>query len=271
MVRRLASVEVMYSDSCTTEADTRPEEVTQLVSSIIQEDLLYTLASTLQFLPFESRKDTQTIFSYVLRYKPPMNDSPVPPVIEYIVNRRPEVIIQLCRGYSNKESVMPCGVILREALKHEDVAIIILYDRGGEERFNIDNINENTLSSSDGVFWDFFYWIDKGSFETSADAFTTFRVCSSRTVNLSKRNRIDKTIGDHHQAQKRGITFLSSELRPVLLKVPHRASTVQLVRDEAAVDQATWRNPSRPSELQCHDELRRPGGPLEDVHESTQR
>ena len=71
---------------------------------------------------------------------------------------------------------MPCGVILREALKHEDIAVIILYDQGDDEKFNIETVSENALSSGNGIFWQFFRWIDRGSFETSADAFTTFRV-----------------------------------------------------------------------------------------------
>ncbi|MCJ1448103.1 MAG: hypothetical protein MMC23_008616 [Stictis urceolatum] len=167
------------------DADSSPENVAQLVSSIIQEDLLYHLAHTLHLLPFESRKDSQTIFSYVLRFKPPLSSSPNPPAVDYVVGQRPEIVVELCKGYNQRESVMPCGVILREALKHEDIAVIILYDQGDDEKFNIETVSENALSSGNGIFWQFFRWIDRGSFETSADAFTTFREVITRHKQIA--------------------------------------------------------------------------------------
>ena len=147
----------------------------QLVNSIIQEDLLYYLARSIHLLPFEARKDTQTIFSFVLRFKPPNGVHYQPPAISYIVNSRPEVITQLCKGYENKDSVMPYGAILREALKHEDIILIILYDEPGI-KFRLEDINDVSRASEEGVFWQFFTWIDRGAFEVSTDAFTTFRV-----------------------------------------------------------------------------------------------
>jgi len=38
--------------------------------------------------------------------------------------------------------------------------------------------------SGNGVFWEFFEWIDRGSFEVSADAFTTFREILTRHKGL---------------------------------------------------------------------------------------
>ena len=148
----------------------------QLVSAIIQEDLLYQLAHAVHQLPFEARKDTQAIFSYVLRFKAPSSTDPVPPAISYIVQSRPEIVIELCKGYESPKGAMPCGVVLREALKHEDIALIILYHEP-QTTFRIEEIEENAPSTGEGVFWQFFTWIDKGSFEVSTDAFTTFRVC----------------------------------------------------------------------------------------------
>ena len=147
----------------------------QLVNSIIQEDLLFYLAQSIHLLPFESRKDTQTIFSYILRFKNSSSLQPQPPAVAYIVNSRPEVIIQLCRGYEHRESAMPCGIILREALKHEDIALIILYDEPDAD-FRIEEIDENAQSTGEGAFWQFFTWVDRGAFEVSTDAFTTLRV-----------------------------------------------------------------------------------------------
>lgn len=73
---------------------------------------------------------------------------------------------------------MPCGVILREALKSEVVTAIVVYDHSheGEPAVRLSDVKLNLPQKGDGVFWKFFDWIDKSNFEVSADAFTTFRV-----------------------------------------------------------------------------------------------
>ena len=153
---------------------------------MLHEDLLYELAVALHNLPFEARKDTQTIFSHILRFKPPHGNSPDPPVISYIVHNRPEIIIELCRGYEHSQSAMPCGTILREALKFDVIAAIILYDQSkeGEPAIRLTEVQPNVPQRGTGVFWRFFHWIDRGTFELSADAFTTFRVSASKTSFL---------------------------------------------------------------------------------------
>lgn len=79
---------------------------------------------------------------------------------------------------------MPCGVVLREALKHESVAAIIMYDQSQEDErtSRLDEIDFDARQSERGVFWNFFKWIDRGAFEVSTDAFTTFRVSKACTV-----------------------------------------------------------------------------------------
>lgn len=149
------------------------------MQATLQEDLLYELSRSIHLLPFEARKDTQTIFSHILRFRPtsyaPDKD---PPVISYIVHHRPEILVELCRGYLQSQSAMPCGVILREALKFDVVAAVILYDESkeGEPAVRLSELKPNQPQQGDGVFWYFFDWIDKSNFEVSADAFTTFRV-----------------------------------------------------------------------------------------------
>ena len=101
--------------------------------------------------------------------------------LSFLINHKPEVITTLCRGYDRRESALPCGTVLREILKHDAITEIILYD---ESKGTVDGprgkllpaINPGVPQSGDGLFWRFFDWIDKGSFEVSADAFTTFRV-----------------------------------------------------------------------------------------------
>lgn len=163
----------------THESDASPEQMYQLVTSIIDEDLLYLLAANLHRLPFESRKDTQVIFSYVFRFRPPTASAKNDPLaLAYVVEKRPQVLIELCRGYDHKESATPAGTVLREVLKNEDAAAIILYDDGdepGSSARGVAAINRDQPQSGNGIFWKFFDWIDKSSFEVAADAFTTFR------------------------------------------------------------------------------------------------
>lgn len=75
---------------------------------------------------------------------------------------------------------MPCGGVLREALKYDAIAALLLYDEGDEDGKQLDlaNVNPDVAASGNGIFWRFFDWIDKGAFELSADAFNTFRVCA---------------------------------------------------------------------------------------------
>lgn len=151
----------------------------QLVSGIIDNDLLYLIATNIYRLPFESRKDVQSILSYVMRFKPAnANLKSDPLAVSYVVNNRPEVLIALCMGYNHKESVMAAGTVLREVLRYESASAIVLYDdgEGNNSTKGLSNIHPEIPQSGKGVFWRFFDWIDKSSFEVSADAFTTFRV-----------------------------------------------------------------------------------------------
>ncbi|KAM3069641.1 Hym1p [Clarireedia jacksonii] len=163
----------------TQEVESSPEQCYQLVTGMIQEDLLYLLAINLYRLPFESRKDAQVIFSYVLRFRPATASPKSEPIaLSYVINNRPEVLVALCNCYEHKESAMAAGTILREALKNEAVAALILYNDGREENAGSKistTMKPEVKQNGDGVFWKFFNWIDQGSFEVGADAFNTFR------------------------------------------------------------------------------------------------
>ncbi|KKY30803.1 putative conidiophore development protein hyma [Diaporthe ampelina] len=118
----------------TQETEATPEQVYQLVHGMIEEDLLYQLAVNLWRLPFEARKDTQVIFSSVFRFRPATASPKSDPVaLSWVVNNRPQVLIELCKCYDHKESATPAGSVLREVLKSEAAAAIILYDDGEEQ------------------------------------------------------------------------------------------------------------------------------------------
>lgn len=150
---------------------------------MISADLFYLIVRSVPFLNFTGRKDAQTILSYAFRFRPPNCVSDDTPALNYAVNERPEILVELCRGYENKESSTSCGSVLREILKNDTVTAIILYDQSGADdaATKASEIDLDEKQTGDGVFWKFFEWIDKSAFEVSADAFMTFRVSLDRT------------------------------------------------------------------------------------------
>ncbi|KAK5119475.1 hypothetical protein LTR85_007575 [Meristemomyces frigidus] len=171
----------------TPELDATLDQVYQLVNQILAESLLPALVDHIHRLPFEARKDTQTIISNVFRFRNPGSTSPEPDALKEVLRRQPEIIIALCNGYERRESASPCGGILKEALKWDAVAAVILYDEPAADGKTIDIYNDvdvSKKSSGQGVFWKFFGWIDKSSFEVSADAFDCFRLILTKHKQL---------------------------------------------------------------------------------------
>ncbi|KAG8528178.1 uncharacterized protein KY384_007095 [Bacidia gigantensis] len=160
------------------EVDTTPEAVSALVNDMIKEDFIHILTCNIHLLRFEARKDSQTILSYALRFRPPGSTNEESPALAHVLDDRPETAIHLCRGYERKDSAMPCGAVLREILKNEHIAALVLYDESqGEDEpaIRVDDIQFEAPQSGNGVFWQFFDWINNAAFEASTDAFSTFR------------------------------------------------------------------------------------------------
>jgi len=171
----------------TPELEATPDAVYQLVNGIIAESLLPLLVDNIHRLPFEARKDTQAIISNVFRFRNPGSTSPEPDALKEVLRRQPEIIISLCNGYERRESASPCGGILKEALKWDAVAAVVLYDEPADNGKTIDIYNDVDVtkpSSGRGVFWKFFGWVDKSSFEVSADAFDCFRLLLTKHKQL---------------------------------------------------------------------------------------
>lgn len=120
------------------------------------------------------------ILSAIFRFRPANAPPKTDPVaLSWVVNHRPQVLIELCKAYEHKESATAAGTVLREMLKHQAAAAVVLFDDGEEQGSSskgIGGIDEDRQQSGNGVFWRLFEWIDKSSFEVAADAFTTFRV-----------------------------------------------------------------------------------------------
>ena len=227
----------------------------QLVHCIIQEDILYDLARSIRLMPFEARKDAQIIFSHILRFKPANSKSGDPSAISYLALQRPEIVIELCRGYDDQKSAMPCGSILRQALQHDSIAALILYDESqpGERAVKLSDVDVGQKQSGEGLFWKFFDWINKGSFEVSADAFTTFRevltkhkqmVCQYLSFNFdlffSKYNTLllksSSYVTKRQSIKLLGEILLDRQNYPVMTafvdRQKHLVQIMELLRDE---------------------------------------
>jgi hypothetical protein len=92
----------------------------------------------------------------------------------------------------------------------DTLAAIILYDESkpGERAVQIRDVDVGRQESCQGLFWNFFDWINKGSFEVSADAFNTFRVRENRpTIQITVLSLIHSGSFDQAQVNGRTISF----------------------------------------------------------------
>ncbi|KAF1820543.1 Mo25-like protein [Dissoconium aciculare CBS 342.82] len=185
LARTLSQIKITLQG--TPEVESSPEQVVQLVSAVLSDTLLPPLVDCIHKLPFEARKDTQTIISNIFRFRNPGSTSNEPDALRDVLRRQPELIVALCNGYERRESASACGGILKEALKWDAVAAVILYDEPSSTGRTIDiykDVDVTKQASGDGVFWKFFTWIDKSSFEVSADAFDCFRLILTKHKQL---------------------------------------------------------------------------------------
>uniref|UniRef100_A0A915M4W7 Uncharacterized protein n=3 Tax=Meloidogyne TaxID=189290 RepID=A0A915M4W7_MELJA len=125
------------------------EQISQLVQEIYNASVLPLLIRQLTKLDFESKKDVALIFNNLLRRQIGTRS----PTVEYLC-ARPEILMTLVRGYEVSEIALTCGTMLRECIRHEHLAKIIL------------------LSEQ---FFDFFRYVESATFDIASDAFSTFK------------------------------------------------------------------------------------------------
>ena len=102
--------------------DPLPELVAQLAQETYSTDLLLHLLQNIHKLEFESRKDVVQIFNNLLRRQIGSRF----PTVEYLCSKQ-EVLFAAFDGYANEEIALNTGMILREMLRHEPLAKILLY------------------------------------------------------------------------------------------------------------------------------------------------
>ena len=122
--------------------DDRAKDLSKAIQS---EGLLLILLEHLEEIPFEARKDSALIFSNLIRKN-------IHNFVQYIESN-PRIINLLSEGYSKSESALNCGSILRECIRHDNLAKILLY--------------------SDSL-WKFFdTYVHLPNFDVASDAFST--------------------------------------------------------------------------------------------------
>jgi len=139
------------------DGDPLPEVVAQLANETYANDLLYLLVLHISKLDFEARKDVAQIFNNLLRRQIGSRW----PTVEYMCGpgKQREVIFTTLKGYENEDVALNTGMILKEMLRHEPLAEILL------------NSDE---------FFSFPHYIEETTFGISCDAFANFKETLTR-------------------------------------------------------------------------------------------
>jgi calcium binding protein 39 len=139
--------------------------VAQLAQETYNANVLPLLVKNLGKLEFESKKDVALIFNNLLRRQIGTRS----PTVEYLC-ARPEILLALVKGlvfwlanwlllisysYESQDIALTCGTMLKECIRHEHLAKIILYSE---------------------QFYDFFGYAELSTFDIASDALSTFKV-----------------------------------------------------------------------------------------------
>ncbi|QRW07525.1 calcium-binding protein 39 [Ceratobasidium sp. AG-Ba] len=136
------------------DGDSSPELVAQLAQEAYAADILPALVRSAPKFEFEARKDAAQVFSLLLRRQIGSRS----PTVEYIVTRE-NIVFDALKGYETEEVALSTGLILREMLKHEPIARILLYS---------------------DQFYSFPHYIEDTTFGVSCDAFANLKETLTR-------------------------------------------------------------------------------------------
>nr|XP_056712596.1 calcium-binding protein 39-like [Euleptes europaea] len=144
------SLQAMKEILCgTTDKEPPTEVVAQLAQELYNSGLLVSLIANLQLIDFEGKKDVSQIFNNILRRQIGTRS----PTVEY-VSAHPHILFMLLKGYETPQVALRCGIMLRECVRHEPLAKIVLFS---------------------DQFRDFFQYVGMSTFDIASDAFATFK------------------------------------------------------------------------------------------------
>lgn len=159
----------------TPEQEPQTEHVSQLAMEMYQTHMLLLLVQNLGKIDFEGRKDVVVIFNNLLRRQIGTRS----PTVEYIC-MKPDILMELIKGYETHEIALNCGMMLRECCRYEALAKIMLYSP---------------------EFYKFFDYVEVSTFDIASDAFSTFKELITKHRALSAEfleNNYDKFFS-HYQ------------------------------------------------------------------------
>ncbi|KAN0000677.1 hypothetical protein ACTFIZ_001119 [Dictyostelium cf. discoideum] len=169
---------ILHGDS---EHEPNQEVVAVLSNEICTSDLVQILIKDLNKLEFEAKKDVAQIFNILLRHK----NGARSPIVEYIA-KNPEILDSLVKGYEQQDIALNCGTMLRECIKHESLAKILIYSPN---------------------FWEFFEFVEVSNFDVASDTFATFKEILTKHKTLSAEF-LEK---NYDQVFERYTTLLNSQ------------------------------------------------------------
>ncbi|CAF1185789.1 unnamed protein product [Rotaria sordida] len=124
-------------------------DISQLRGGIYLQGLIITMINNLGRVSFEDRKEIVAIFNNLLRRQVGTKY----PAVDHII-QGPGILFKLIEGYENADIALYCGMMLRECIRVQELADIIL--RSSE-------------------FYKFFDYVQKSTFDIASDAFATFK------------------------------------------------------------------------------------------------
>ncbi|ORY34730.1 putative transcriptional repressor [Naematelia encephala] len=136
------------------EAEPSPDVVAQVANEVYAQDLLSLMVIHLDKFEFEAKKDVGHIFNTLLRRQIGTRS----PTVEYISNR-PDIIFNTLKGYANPDIALNTGMILKEILRYEPLARLLLYS---------------------DQFYTFPTYIENSTFGISCDAFANMKETLTR-------------------------------------------------------------------------------------------
>ncbi|KAG7234460.1 hypothetical protein INR49_004794 [Caranx melampygus] len=138
--------EILYGSN---DKEPHTETVAQLAQELYNSGLLIALVENLQVIDFEGKKDVCQIFNNILRRQIGTRS----PTVEYFCSHQ-EVLFILLKGYETPQVALNCGIMLRECIRHEPLAKVVLHS---------------------DHFHSFFNYVEMSTFDIASDAFATFK------------------------------------------------------------------------------------------------
>uniref|UniRef100_A0A8C8FMY3 Uncharacterized protein n=1 Tax=Oncorhynchus tshawytscha TaxID=74940 RepID=A0A8C8FMY3_ONCTS len=159
----VAMKEILYG---TGDKEPHTETVAQLAQELYNSGLLISLVENLQVIDFEGKKDVCQIFNNILRRQIGTRS----PTVEYFCSHQ-EVLFVLQKGYETPGSALNCGIMLRECIRHEPLAKLVLHSED---------------------FQHFFNYVEMETFDIASDAFATFKIFDQYEKLLHSDNYVTK-------------------------------------------------------------------------------